>query len=62
MAQTYIDYLQAEGSKRFFYIRELKNKFNKISIEVKEDKQGFSGNVFMNFVGPDKYVDLVLVN
>ena len=63
MAQTYIDYLQAEGSEEgaAFTLEELKNQIQQDLLDrVKEDKQGFSGNVFMNFVGPDKYVDLVL--
>jgi hypothetical protein len=28
--------------------------------QMKNDKEGYSGNVFMNFVGPDQYVDLIL--
>tara|TARA_R100001163_G_scaffold63722_2_gene56255 strand:+ start:597 stop:2639 length:2043 start_codon:yes stop_codon:yes gene_type:complete len=63
MAQTYIDYLQTEGSEEgaAFTLEELKNQIQQDLLDrVKEDKQGFSGNVFMNFVGPDKYVDLVL--
>lgn len=61
-AKMYLDYLQTEGEgEKEFNLEEMKKLINKDMIkQMKNDKEGYSGNVFMNFVGPDQYVDLVL--
>lgn len=62
IAKMYIDYLQSEGEgKEDFTLEEMKKVINKDMVrQMKNDKEGYSGNVFMNFVGPDQYVDLIL--
>ena len=52
IAKMYIDYLQSEGGgKEEFTLEEMKKIINEDMVkQMKNDKEGYSGNVFMNLL------------